>query len=198
LKTKSAEVNHLLDLEHQRRTIISWSLNPSKIIDEEERGTASLRERIDAAKKCQDKGYPIGFHFDPIVFHEEWEKGYRETIFSLFERIDPKGVVWISLGGFRYPPQLKAIASERFPETRIFLGELFPGRDGKYRYLKEIRAAMYRKMVEWLRAVDPSLFIYLCMESQEVWERVYGWSPKNSHHLNHLFEERLRELMKST
>jgi spore photoproduct lyase len=196
LKTKSAEVDHLLPLEHRGRTIISWSLNPSKIIDEEERGTASLRERIGAAKKCQEKGYPIGFHFDPIVFHEEWEEGYRETIFSLFERIDPKGVVWISLGGFRYPPQLKPIAKERFPETRIFLGELFPGRDGKFRYLKEIRVAMYRKMVEWLRDVDPHLFVYLCMESKEVWEAVYGWAPENSRQLNQLFEERLREFIK--
>ncbi len=196
LKTKSAEVDHLLHLDHGRRTIISWSLNPPEIIEEEEKGTVSLENRIAAAQKCQGRGYPVGFHFDPIIFYEGWEKGYQETIDLLFRRIDPRGVIWISLGGFRYPPQLKAIAQERFPDTKIFLGELFPGRDGKFRYLKEIRVEMYQKMVRLLREVDASLFLYLCMESKEVWERVFGWAPENSRHLNQLFEERLKGFLK--
>lgn len=195
MKTKSAEVDQLLHLNHRGKTVISWSLNPQKMIEEEEIRTAPLRERIDAAKRCQDARYPIGFHFDPLIYYEGWEEGYEETVFSLFNKIDPKKVIWISLGGFRYPPQLKAIAKERFPDTRIFLGELFPGRDGKFRYFKDIRVQMYRHIVEWLREVDPTLFIYLCMESGEVWERVFGWSPRDSHHLSRLFEERSREFL---
>jgi spore photoproduct lyase len=197
LKTKSAEVDHLLHLDHRKRTIISWSLNPTQMIEGEEAGTASLGQRVEAAQRCQERGYPLGFHFDPIIFYQGWEKGYQETIVSLFKKIDSKGIVWISLGGFRYPPRLKAIAKERFPDTKVFLGELFPGRDGKFRYLEEIRVEIYQKMVQWLRDVDPNLFIYLCMESKEVWEKVFGWSPSNSHHLNHLFEQRLKEFLKN-
>ena len=196
LKTKSAEVARLLPLTHRGRTVLSWSLNPSKIIDAEERRTAGLAERIEAARACQDLGYPVGFHFDPMIHYEDWEKGYQETVFNLFSRVDPQRVLWVSLGGFRYPPQLKSIARDRFPDTRIFLGELFPGRDAKFRYLKEIRAEMYRKMAGWLKEVDPGLFVYLCMESQEVWESVFGWSPENSGHLNHLFEERVKRFLK--
>jgi spore photoproduct lyase len=192
LKTKSAEVAHLLRLNHRGRTVISWSLNPSKMIEEEERGTAPLGERVDSAKRCQEAGYPIGFHFDPMIFCDGWERDYQETIQSVFKRVDPKRIAWVSLGGFRYPPHLKGIVKERFPETKIFLGELFPGKDGKFRYLREIRVEIYKKMVECLRDVDPALFIYLCMESKEVWEEVFGWAPSNSHHLNQLFEQRLR------
>jgi spore photoproduct lyase len=195
LKTKSTNVNSLLHLNHRGKTIVSWSLNPPKMIEEEEMGTALLEERIDAARKCQEKGYPLGFHFDPIIDHENWEKGYQETVFQLFKQIDSERVVWISLGGFRYPPKLKAIAEERFPNTRIFLGELFPGRDAKFRYLKEIRVEMYRKIAGWLREVDPDLFIYLCMESKEVWEKVFGWAPENSRHLNQMFAERLKKFL---
>jgi spore photoproduct lyase len=195
LKTKSADVDPLLHLNHRGRTVISWSLNPQKMIEEEEIRTAPLTERIDAAKRCQEAGYPIGFHFDPIIYHEGWEEGYEETIRSLFDRIDPQKVIWISMGGFRYPPQLKGIAKERFPDTKIFLGELFPGKDAKFRYLREIRVEMYQKMIGWLREIDPDLFIYLCMESQEVWEKVFGWAPEDSHHLNRLFERRLREFL---
>ncbi|MCJ7704578.1 MAG: DNA photolyase, partial [Desulfobacterales bacterium] len=196
LKTKSAEVDMLLHLNHRGKTVISWSLNPTQLVEEEENGTASLNERIDAAKRCQEAGYPLGIHFDPMIDYEGWEKGYEELVDFLFSRIDPKRTIWISMGGFRYPPQLKGVAEKRFPKTRIFLGELFPGRDGKFRYLKAIRVEMYRKMVKWLREVNPDLFIYLCMESREVWEEVFGWSPENSGHLNHLFEERAREFLR--
>ncbi|MGD0915086.1 MAG: spore photoproduct lyase family protein [Thermodesulfobacteriota bacterium] len=196
LKTKSANVHHLLHLDHREKTVVSWSLNPPKVIGEEEMRTASLQERIGAARKCQEKGYPLGFHFDPIIYYDGWEKEYKETIFQLFERIDPQRVIWISLGGFRYPPQLKSIAQERFPKTRIFLGELFPGRDGKFRYFKEIRLEIYRKMVRWLKEVNPDLFIYLCMESKQVWEEAFGWTPENNRHLNQLFEERIRKFVR--
>ena len=131
-----------------------------------------------------------------MIHYRGWEVGYREVIQSLFHRIDPKRVIWISLGGFRYPSQLKAIAKERFPKTEVFLGELFPGKDSKFRYLREIRVEMYQKMVDWLKEVDPDLFIYLCMESKEVWESVFGWSPLNSGHLNHLFNQRVKEFIK--
>jgi spore photoproduct lyase len=195
LKTKSANVNPLLKLDHRGKTVVSWSLNSQKMVEREERGTASLKERIAAARKCQEKSYPLGFHFDPLIYHEGWEREYQETIRQLFKQIDSKRVIWISLGGFRYPPNLKAIAEERFPETKVFLGELFPGRDGKLRYLREIRTEMYQKMVGWLKEVDPDLFVYLCMESKEVWEKVFGWSPENSHHLNQMFENRVREFL---
>ena len=195
LKTKSAEVDHLLPLDHRGRTVVSWSMNPPNLIQGEERRTAPLEERLGAAKKCLEQGYPVGFHFDPLIHHEKWERGYQETVREMFAQIDPRRIAWISLGGFRYPPHLKGIAEERFPKARAFLGELFPGRDGKIRYLREIRIEMYRKMVEWLRSRDPDLFIYLCMESQEVWEKVFGWAPANSSHLNHLFEERLEKFI---
>jgi len=196
LKTKSANVDPLLHLNHRGKTIISWSLNPSHIIEREERRTASLEERIAAARKCQERGYPLGFHFDPLIYHESWEKGYEETIRQLFKQIDSKRIVWISLGGFRYPPDLKAIAQERFPKTEVFLGELFPGKDSKFRYLREIRVEMYQKMVDWLKEIDPNLFVYLCMESREVWDQVFGWPPKSNGHLNQLFEERVKEFMR--
>ncbi|HYA94012.1 MAG TPA: radical SAM protein [Thermodesulfobacteriota bacterium] len=192
LKTKSSNIDSLLGLDHRGKTVISWSLNPPEMIEREEMGTAPLKDRIDAARKCQGKDYPLGFHFDPLIYHEGWEKEYKETVVQLFKQIDPKRVVWVSLGGFRYPPHLKAIAEERFPSTEVFLGELFPGRDGKFRYLKEIRVDMYRKMAGWLKEVDPDLFVYLCMESKEIWERVFGWTPRSSRHLNQMFEERVK------
>ena len=67
LKSKTTAVDQFQHLAHARKTILSWSLNAETLIREEERSTASLSARIDAAARCQAWGYPLAFHFDPIV-----------------------------------------------------------------------------------------------------------------------------------
>ena len=65
----------------------------------------------------------------------------------------------------------------RFPHSELRYGELVRGPDGKVHYLKPLRVAMYRSVVERIRerttaATQPSL--YLCMESAEVWRKVFN------------------------
>ena len=74
LKTKSNRIQNLLKFKGIKNTIISWSLNPQNIIDEEEFYSASLKERLDAASECQQRGFKTAFHFDPIVLYKGWEK----------------------------------------------------------------------------------------------------------------------------
>jgi len=195
LKTKSDQVNHLLDLGHGGRTVVSWSLNPQSIIDAEEHGTPSLIQRLDGARKCQEAGYPIGLHLDPMISSDSWEREYEEMVKQIFRFVDSKRVIWVSMGGLRFPPPLKPIIQDRFPDSRILLGELFPGKDGKLRYLEAIRVLMFRKMLSWLRDTDSRLFVYLCMETRQVWKAVFGWSPENTAGLMRIFDQRCREFM---
>ncbi|MCJ7663538.1 MAG: DNA photolyase [Desulfobacterales bacterium] len=191
LKTKSVEVDHLLALDHRGRTVISWSLNPPQVIEQEEHGAASLAARLEAARRCSDAGYHIGFHFDPLISYPGWEDDYHRVVDLLFERIDPSWVLWVSLGGLRFPPALKQVAQGRFPFSRIFTGELIPGEDGKLRYIKPVRVQMYQRMVEWLQAYDEKLFIYLCMERGDVWHEVFNSTPGSTQGLNRRFEQRV-------
>lgn len=191
LKTKATEVGHLLELDHGGRTVCSWSLNPPRIIAGEEHLAAPLGERLAAACRCADAGYHLGFHFDPLLHYPGWEDDYYRVVDLLFEHIDPRRVMWVSLGALRFPPALKEVAQGRFPFSTIFSGELIRGGDGKLRYLKPIRVAMYRKMVSWLRAYGEDLFIYLCMEREDVWHEVFGSSPGSTAGLNRRFEERV-------
>ena len=100
LKTKSARVENLLKQEGTRNVIVSWSLNPQEIIDREEKGTASFEERLEAARLCQNRGYRIGFHFDPILLFPGWEQAYENLVNILFQKIAPSSIEWISLGIF--------------------------------------------------------------------------------------------------
>ena len=76
LKSKTIAIQNLAQLPHNRKTITSWSVNTPKIIAQEERGTASLTARLRAAANCESWGYPLAFHFDPIVLYDGCEKDY--------------------------------------------------------------------------------------------------------------------------
>jgi len=179
LKTKSAMIENLEGLEHNGRTILAWSLNSSPVMKKEEIRTATLDERLQAAKQCAEWGYKLAFHFDPIIDHPGWEKGYEETITKLFQTVPPENIVWISMGALRYLPSLKTIGTERFPGSRIFYQEFIEGLDNKKRYFRPRRVALYKHIYGLLkRYASATTAIYFCMESDEIWQEVMGYVPE--------------------
>ena len=177
LKTKSNCVDDLLTLDPKGRVVVSWSMNPQPVIDADEHGTASLQERLQAARLCQDAGYRLGFHFDPMIEYPDWEKDYEEMVERLFATVDWRRISWLSMGVLRNTPGLKRAMRERLPRTRLVAAEQVPGPDGKLRYFQPLRIAMYRKMLRWIRRSAPTVKVYLCMESKHVWEQVFGYAP---------------------
>ena len=177
LKTKTDHVDHLEGLKHAGRTIVAWSMNSRRIISSEEGRAVSLERRLECARLCVNWGYRLAFHFDPMIYYEGWEEGYREVIELIFDKLDPEKIVWISLGCFRFMPALKNIIEEKYPESNIIYGEFILGIDGKMRYFKDIRIMMYKKMVKWITDFAPGVCVYLCMESREIWEKAFGFTP---------------------
>ncbi len=192
LKTKNVHIDGLLGLEHNRRAVISWSMNAGAITKSEETFAPDIESRLAAAAEIQKAGYWLGFHFDPMICYENWQEGYRDTVDKIFSVIKPENIAWISLGALRYPPVLDKVIRENYPETDIVLGELLPGRDKKLRYFKSIRIQMFEQMYSWIKAYSPDLCVYLCMESKEIWKRAFKWSPSNSTELKKLLDERVK------
>ena len=177
LKTKSDCVEALLDLDSKDRVVVSWSMNPQGVIDLDEQGTASLDERLRAARRCQEAGYRLGFHFDPMIEYQGWERDYEEMLEQTFATVDWRRVAWLSMGVLRNTLGLKRTMRDRFPRTLLLTGEQVLCPDGKLRYFQPLRVAMYRKMLGWIRHAAPTVRVYLCMESKEVWEQVLGFAP---------------------
>ena len=192
LKTKSDHIQHLFNLDHQGQTIISWSLNPQSIIDNEEGLAASLKARMMAAQKCQERGYKIGFHFDPILLYPGWESDYESLIDALFSKISPESLAWISMGCFRFIPPLKGIIKTRFPKSKIIYEEFIPGMDKKMRYPQPVRIKIYSTLAKRIRKRAPDAFIYLCMESYEVWKGAIGKAPEDNQTLKSWLDARCR------
>ena len=176
LKTKSTNIDHLLDLTPRGKTIVSWSMNSEKIQREEEHKCASIEARIKAAHRiCGAQDYRIGFHFDPIMDYEGWENDYAEVIRKIFTNLSKDRIAWISLGCLRMLPDLKPIMQERFPKSPLAGAEWIRDMDGKKRYFKPRRIEIYKTMVAHIRRWAPEVTLYLSMESAEVWKQIFGY-----------------------
>ena len=171
LKTKSNNIDNLLNMPAANNCVISWSLNTINISTNEELGAATIDERLIAAKECQKHGYRIAFHFDPVIHSKNWQDEYRAAIDKIYANVKPP-FAWISLGTLRSNRELKTACEKRFPESDIFYGELLLGDDKKLRYPQFLREEIYLKMIEMIRAYDQTTPIYLCMETREMWEKV--------------------------
>ena len=178
LKTKTVAVDGLKHLDHNRKTIVSWSLNTPRIIQTEERLTTSLSERFKASKRCESWGYPVAFHFDPMVIYDGCTEEYAAVAEQIFNYVSPENISWISLGSFRFMPSLKSTIQKRFQKSKIPYGEFISGLDGKMRYFKPLRIELYREVIARIRQSAPDVCVYFCMEDDEVWRKSMGFTPK--------------------
>jgi len=179
LKTKTTNIAGVLAGPASENTVISWSLNSARIAREEEKGAPPVDERIEAARIVSEKGFPVGFHFDPLILYGDWEEDYARVIEKLFRAVKPSRVRWLSLGSLRFPPALKPVTEKRFPQTKIIYGEMVRGRDGKLRYFKPLRLELYQKIVGLIKYWGgDQVPLYFCMEDTEVWRKALKKRPR--------------------
>ena len=65
------------------------------------------------------------------------------------------------------------------------------------RYLKPIRVEMYAYLKEIIEEWCNEPGLYLCMESDEVWQESIGWSPKSSEGLASYLDKRALNLSRA-
>jgi spore photoproduct lyase len=184
-KTKAVHVRALLAVkETPENIVVSWSLNPPRLIRGEEWLTPDLAKRLRALAAVQDKGYKVGIHFDPLILFPDWQKHYRELIRRLAAVIRPERVAWWSLGALRFPPELKKhIFKHR--ASQLFWGELIPGRDGKYRYFRPLRLELFGFIRnEIKKQLSGEIPLYLCMEDAPTWREIFPEIPATEEAVN--------------
>ena len=174
LKTKTDEIQNLLAIDPRGRTLVSWTLSPERVFRSTEHRTASPAVRIEAARRVLEAGYRVAFHLDPIIAYKNAERDYLELIENLFDAIAPSRIAFISMGGLRMTPALRATARRRFPDDPMLVGEEVLAADGRYRTFMPLRLKLYAALSERIKKADAKLQTYLCMESPSVHRRVLG------------------------
>jgi spore photoproduct lyase len=169
LLTKSANIEGLLRVLPNSQTVVSWSLNTQRMIGRFEIGTASLEERIEAARRCQEHGYRIRLRIDPGILYEGWESDYTELIRRSLAVLEPENV---TLGMLRLLPGHFALARQAYGNRASALREAGlseKASDGKLRYPFRQRVEFYRFLTEVIRSLDARMSIGLCRETPDVW-----------------------------
>jgi len=174
LKTKTDNIAPLLEVDPKGRTVVSFSVNAETVILREEHSSCSLKKRLRAATRLQERGYKLGFHFDPIIPYPDFEKDYEKTIRGIAASIHHEAIAWVSLGVLRFVPELKNIASARFGPRPFFHDAFVRGLDGKCRLPARRRIEIYRKLSDCFREHLPEARLYFCMESEHVWREALG------------------------
>ena len=164
--TKSCNIDNLLKLEPNPQIVVSWSLNPQSIIEKYETGTASLNERINAAKQCQEHGYRIRFRIDPGILCNNWEIAYRSLIEKIFTHTEPENITIGMLRLFKEHINLSMKAYNTSADLFNPLNET--AEDGKLRYAFRQRTEFYRFLIDTILSYNKKASIGICRESKEI------------------------------
>jgi len=172
LLTKSSNIRNLLAVEPNSHVVVSWSLNPQYIIDRYEPGTASLDQRIEAAKTCRQHGYRVRFRIDPGILYADWPDGYTRMIKSALANVKPENV---TIGMLRLLPGHKRLATDAYGTRgrQLAAQELTDkASDGKMRYHQKRRVEFYNFLIDTIRSFNQSVSISLCRETSDIWQQL--------------------------
>lgn len=174
LKTKSNAIGYFRKNDIPSNVIVTWSLNTDVIIEAEEHHTATLKERLAAARTIADMGILVGFHFHPIVEYKGWENDYHSIIDYIRDIFSPEEVALISLGTLTFiKPVIKQLRRRKM-KSKILQMPL-TNAEGKFSYPLDQKRAMFRAVYDRFPDIwKKEVFFYLCMEDKSLWQDVFG------------------------
>ncbi|HPQ68168.1 MAG TPA: hypothetical protein PKW95_03505 [bacterium] len=170
--TKSDEVAHLLHFDHNKHTILSWSLNPQIVIDQFEANTPSLNQRLEAMKRCVAVGYPIRAVVMPMIPVANWPDVYAGFMNRLL-RVVP--IRRLTIGGICSYGKALWLMEQKLGKENSISRNLRRDRkadDGRVRYPPSLRIAMYSHTIKIAREIRPDLEIALCLEEKPLWREL--------------------------
>ena len=185
IHTKSANVDFLESLDHQGRCIMTWSLTSQLQSTAAERLSATMEERIEAARKVVSWGYPTRVKFKPIVPFRGWRDHAREMIHKLLttvklDNISLFTIAWMDVDELKacfdadmLDPDFLAEAEKAKEEMASRSTKPFP---------HHVRAEIYRFYFDEIRKHDKHVPITLCTEALDMWQEMgpmLGQKPSN-------------------
>ena len=170
LLTKSGNVDRLLELEHRRHTILSWSVNPPEICEMFEENVPSMEKHLEAMQRVTSAGYPIRAVMMPIILVEGWQDIYTKFTRRLLKEVP---IQRLTLGGICIYRGARKLMEQKIgsnnPISRNI--ENLPHKigDGRARYSQALRREVYSIIIKAVRRLQPELELALCLEEKKLW-----------------------------
>lgn len=180
MKSKSGRIDYFLNNTPPSNMVFTWSLNPQIVVFNEEKGAASLSKRLNSARQLADKGYPVGFHFHPMIWYEGWEEDYKNLVKKLTEMFKPEEVVMVSIGTLTFIKSvIKQIRHHLLKSTILQMPMEEIG--GKMSYPFSIKKQLFSTLYDGFPASwKEQVFFYMCMEDIRLWQPIFGRNYKDN------------------
>lgn len=162
LRTKSTQIRNLLKRPALPRCVVAFSLSPTLMVQKQEHKTPPLVRRLQAIEKLQDRGWPIGLRFDPVLYQHDYQRHYQELFTEVFDRINPDLLHSVSLGTFRLPENYFKKIQRLYPAEKLFAGPL-ESTDGLTRYRESIEQELMGYCSEQLLRFIPDEKFFPCL-----------------------------------
>jgi spore photoproduct lyase len=120
LRTKSTQIRTLLSRPAHTHCVIAMSLSPDPIAANVEHGAPSLRERLNALRRLQDHGWPIGLRFDPLIAIPDHSAVYEQFFDQVFSQLSADSVHSVTVGELRLPRQFAKRMFRLYPDEPLF------------------------------------------------------------------------------
>ncbi len=196
LKTKSKNVSYLLKNEIPANVLCTWSLNTPTIVNHEEHQTASLPDRLSAARRVADRGILVGFHFHPMIRYAGWQGEYADLFEETCQRFQTAEVAMVSMGTLTFTKTvIRAIRSRRV-KSKILQTRLVDC-GGKLSYPESVKLELFRFAYGALRPWHDEVFFYLCMENPRLWRPVFGYAYPSNDAFENAMKSCYREKIRS-
>ncbi len=185
--TASDNLSWVADLPRRDRLIGIWSLAADEVARIIEPGSPSGRQRIDAARFCQDHGVPVRFKLKPIVPIRGWREDYAAVLEYMLSQTEPESIgfcviMWMTLDRLARLIDLDLLDPEFVQAARDAQEEMKDSVVGPFPH--HVRAEIYRFLIREVRRHNKTVRLYISTESREMWDELaeeLGQDPRTYH-----------------
>lgn len=149
IRTKCANKSFAGSIRPVPGVIYAFTLSPQAVIEACERHTPSLTERLSCAAEMLRAGCPVRLCFDPMIYLPEWKRHYAEMLEQVYDAIDMRKIVDVSVGTFRVSQDYLKTMRKQEPDSPVVWFP-FQKESGYYQYPKELLEQMEGYMTEKL------------------------------------------------
>ncbi len=173
-KSKLSAIDNFLCVPIPKNVIFTWTISPPSLVSHEEPFSASLEDRILAAKKVVKHNRLVGFHLHPIVPFKDYLLEYQKIAEIILATFNPKDVICLSLGTLTFIKKLIPKIREGHPHSQI-LKMPFAQLANKLTYPLKDKEVFFSQIYELFSPWHKDIFFYFCMEDPALWTKVFGY-----------------------
>jgi len=166
LLTKDTKIEHILAAEATKIAIIAFTLNADPVARRWEKGARRVDERIAAAKRVADAGYPVRLRIDPIMPIPEWKDAYHKLIDDIAAAFPQKSnLKRVTIG---FPRGLDSTLKNA--KDKSWATQLTEDSNWGKRLPHATRLEAASDIVDYLSNCLPKVSVGLCKETVQLWE----------------------------